>query len=70
MIADRYIPIYVISTLEVKKMETTEEIRKCPSCGQRMRKTGKIVRSGYAKQRWQCTNRSCPKYGVMQLEGF
>ena len=46
------------------------EIKACPSCGQRMRKTGKIIRSGYARQRWQCTNRECAKYGKMQLEGF
>jgi C4-type Zn-finger protein len=51
-------------------METTEEIRKCPSCGQRMRKMGKAARIGYTKQRWQCTNRECAKYGKMQLEGF
>ena len=49
-------------------MEATEEVRKCPSCGQRMRKTGKIIRSGYTRQRYQCINRACPKYGVMQLE--
>ena len=45
-----------------------EEIRKCPACGQRMRKTGKTIRSGYVKQRYQCINRACPKYGVMQLD--
>ena len=68
MITDRYISIYGMSY--VTEMEITEETRKCPSCGQRMRKTGKIIRSGYARQRWQCTNRECAKYGKMQLEGF
>ena len=44
----------------------TNQIMKCPSCGQRARKHGKAIRSGKELQRYQCTNRECKKFGVMQ----
>lgn len=46
-------------------MEATEII-KCPSCGKRARKAGKAIRSGKELQRYQCTNKACEKFGVMQ----
>ena len=47
------------------EMEATEII-KCPSCGKRARKAGKAIRSGKELQRYQCTNKACEKFGVMQ----
>ena len=44
----------------------TEQFMKCPSCGKRMRKAGKAIRSGKELQRYQCTNKACEKFGVMQ----
>ena len=44
----------------------TEQFMKCPSCGKRARKAGKAIRSGKELQRYQCTNRECKKFGVIQ----